>query len=269
MSSTPFPSLVPPAWPLRLARAGSWLTGAGIALALASGPAYRAGLASLRAALLALAFAALVVLGGTVLALLGFSVASVRRMRFNRTTSALAVAAGVLASAYLIGWVVRGRAAPPIHDISTDLTDPPAFVAVVALRAAAHAVNAPAYAPAERLPGGRTIEVAELQRAYYPDIRPLELPLDPPAVLQAAERAGQRLGWRIDAFVPAEGRLEATDGTLFFGFRDDIVVRVRSNEHGSRLDVRSESRVGLGDAGTNARRVRAFLRLVKRMSGAR
>ncbi|HYL02280.1 MAG TPA: DUF1499 domain-containing protein [Steroidobacteraceae bacterium] len=269
MSSTPFPSLGPPAWPLRLARAGSWLIGAGIALGLASGPAYRVGLTSLRAALLALAVAALLVFGATALALFGFSVASVRRIRFNRAASALTVAAGVLASAYLIGWVVRGRTAPPIHDVSTDLADPPAFVAVVALRGAAHAVNPPAYAPIERLRGGRIVEVADLQRAYYPDIRPLELALDPAAVLQAAERAAQRLGWRIDAYVPAEGRLEATDCTLFFGFRDDIVVRVRSSGHGARLDVRSESRVGLGDAGTNARRVRAFLGLVGRMSGTR
>jgi hypothetical protein len=262
MSTTPFPSLGPPAWPLRLARAGWWLIGAGVALGLASGPAYRLGLAGLHPALLALALAALVVLGGTLLALLGLGMASARRMRFNRTANALALVTALLASAYLVGWIARGRAAPPIHDVSTDLADPPAFVAAVPLRAAAHAVNPPAYAASERLPSGRIIQVAQLQRAYYPDIRTLELALGPAAALAAAERAARRLGWQIDAYVPAEGRLEATDHTLFFGFRDDIVVRVRPSVPGSRLDVRSESRVGLGDAGTNARRVRAFLKLL-------
>jgi uncharacterized protein (DUF1499 family) len=61
------------------------------------------------------------------------------------------------------------------------------------------------------------------------------------------------------AVVPDEGRLEATDTTFYFGFSDDIVVRVRPAAAGSRVDVRSESRVGLGDAGTNARRVVNYL----------
>lgn len=266
MTTTPFPPLGPPAWPLRLTRAGSWLIGAAVVLALLSGPAYRTGLANLRVALLALALGAVVLFAGTVLALVGLTVASARRMRFERIASTLAVLVGVVASAFLIGWIARGRSAPPIHDISTDLDDPPAFVAVLPLRAAAHAANSPVYASSERLPGGRIIQVADLQRARYPDIRSLELALEPAAALQAAEHAAGRLGWRIDAYVPAEGRLEATDHTVFFGFRDDIVVRVRPSGHGSRVDVRSESRVGLGDAGTNARRVRAFLRELSRRS---
>ena len=64
-------------------------------------------------------------------------------------------------------------------------------------------------------------------------------------------------------YVPAEGRLEATDTTLFFGFKDDVIVRLRVEGGGTRIDVRSKSRVGLGDAGTNAKRVRAFLARVE------
>jgi len=63
--------------------------------------------------------------------------------------------------------------------------------------------------------------------------------------------------------VPADGRLEATDTSAFFGFKDDVVVRVRASDAGSRLDVRSKSRVGLSDVGANARRVRAFLKLME------
>ena len=63
---------------------------------------------------------------------------------------------------------------------------------------------------------------------------------------------------------PEEGRIEATDTTRFFGFKDDIVVRIRPVNGGARVDVRSKSRVGLGDAGTNAKRVREFLERMRR-----
>ena len=102
----------------------------------------------------------------------------------------------------------------------------------------------------------------QLQRQHYPDIQPLSLRLAPAAALQAAQRAALRLGWQIDACVPADGRLEATDTSAFFGFKDDVVVRVRASDAGSRIDVRSKSRVGLGDLGANAHRVRAFLKLM-------
>ena len=111
-------------------------------------------------------------------------------------------------------------------------------------------------------PGGRSIDVPQLQRQHYPDIQPLRLALAPAAALQAAQRTAQRLGWQIDALVPADGRLEATDTSAFFGFKDDVVVRVRASDAGSRIDVRSKSRVGLSDVGANARRVRAFLKLM-------
>ena len=57
----------------------------------------------------------------------------------------------------------------------------------------------------------------------------------------------------------ADGRIEATDTTFWFGFKDDVVVRVQPADNGSRIDVRSESRVGKSDVGTNARRIRAYL----------
>ena len=72
-------------------------------------------------------------------------------------------------------------------------------------------------------------------------------------------RTAQALGWEIVAAVPAEGRIEATDTTLLFGFKDDVVIRVTGDGPGSRVDVRSASRVGRSDFGTNARRVRAYL----------
>lgn len=139
------------------------------------------------------------------------------------------------------------RSFPPIHDITTDLENPPAFLAVLALRA--DAPNPAAY-------GGP--EVAALQREAYPDIRPLTL-AEPPAMAFARSlEAAQNMGWKMVAVDRVAGRIEATATTFWFGFKDDVVIRIAPSGLGSRIDVRSVSRVGRGDAGTNAKRVRAF-----------
>jgi len=140
------------------------------------------------------------------------------------------------------------RNKPPIHDITTDTADPPPFVAIVPLRRDAR--NPVEY-------GGPA--VAAQQREAYPDIAPLSLPVPPAQAFERAERAARGQGWEIVAAVPAEGRIEATDTTRWFGFKDDVVIRVRPEGAGSRVDVRSVSRVGRGDVGTNARRIGQFL----------
>jgi uncharacterized protein (DUF1499 family) len=86
------------------------------------------------------------------------------------------------------------------------------------------------------------------------------LPAAPDRVFDRALSVARKLGWVVVAAVPAEGRIEATDTTRWFGFKDDVVVRVAPAAGGSRVDVRSVSRVGRSDLGTNARRIRAFLR---------
>jgi len=90
----------------------------------------------------------------------------------------------------------------------------------------------------------------------------LIISLPPDRAFARAQAAARALGWRIVAAAPAEGRLEASDTTWWFGFTDDIVVRVRATAQGSRIDVRSASRVGRSDLGVNARRIRAFLAAV-------
>jgi uncharacterized protein (DUF1499 family) len=141
------------------------------------------------------------------------------------------------------------QSVPPIHDISTDTDNPPAFVAVLDKRAGAS--NPATY-------GGP--EVAAQQHRAYPDIQPVRLS-DPPArAFERALAAARAQGWEIVAAVPAEGRIEATDTTRWFGFKDDIVVRVTPEGAGSRVDVRSLSRVGKSDVGKNASRIRGYLR---------
>jgi uncharacterized protein (DUF1499 family) len=137
---------------------------------------------------------------------------------------------------------------PPIHDITTYPDDPPRFVAVLPLRR--NAPNSADYAgPA----------LAAQQRAGYPDLAPARFTAPPAVVLERATQVARDLGWAVVATAPAEGRLEATDRTRWFGFRDDVVVRVRPDGAGSRVDVRSVSRVGRSDLGTNARRIERLL----------
>ena len=142
---------------------------------------------------------------------------------------------------------------PMIHDLTTDTADPPAFVAL--LEARRGAANPSDY-------GGP--QVAALQKAAYPDLATLRLKEPPAAAFDRALAAARRLGWAVAAAEPSEGRLEAVDTTFWFGFKDDVVVRVRPDGAGSKVDARSVSRVGRGDAGANARRLRAFLKELRR-----
>jgi uncharacterized protein (DUF1499 family) len=137
---------------------------------------------------------------------------------------------------------------PRIHDITTDTASPPRFVSVVPLRGGAP--NSVEY-------GGP--EIAAQQRQGYPDLQPLSLPVPPNQAFDRALATARKMGWEIVASDPTSGRIEATDTTFWFGFKDDVVIRVAPAEHGSRIDVRSLSRVGLSDVGTNAARIRKYL----------
>jgi uncharacterized protein (DUF1499 family) len=150
-------------------------------------------------------------------------------------------------------------AAPMLYDVSTDTAHPPVLLEVRQSREAEHAVNAADYV-ADYTVGTVAINAPEEQQRAYPDIRPVLLRMKPNEAFAAAEKAARGMGWQLVAVVPAEGRIEATDTTLYFGLKDDVAIRVRS-EHlgrGSVVDVRSSSRFGANDAGANARRIRAF-----------
>lgn len=145
-------------------------------------------------------------------------------------------------------WLRTARRVPPIHDITTDTERPPEFVALRDRRPGAK--NPVAY-------GGPA--VAAQQKAGYPDIAPAMLPMPPARAVAHAASVARALGWTVIAVDTAAGRVEASDRTPWFGFTDDVVVRVVAAGTGSRVDVRSLSRVGGSDVGTNARRIRTFL----------
>ncbi len=180
------------------------------------------------------------------LALLALSLPRARAGRVPTLLTALAVGAGV--AYFPWHWSQVGRSVPAINDITTDTENPPAFVAVMPLREGAPVSTT--------YPGSET---ATAQRRAYPDIQPLLLALPPAAAFARALDVAKSTGWEIDAADAATGRIEATATTPWFGFRDDVVVRVTPTTAGSRIDVRSVSRVGKSDLGVNASRVRAYL----------
>jgi len=104
---------------------------------------------------------------------------------------------------------------------------------------------------------------ARQQARAYPDIKPVMLPMPPREAFERAVKAAEAMGWEVVGRDAAAGTLEAVDSTKWFGFKDDIAVRVSAADSGSRVDVRSKSRVGRNDLGTNARRIRAYTERLK------
>lgn len=210
---------------------------------LASGPGYRMGIWHFRTGISLVRWSAYLGIAGLVLAIVGLAVP---RLRARIVLAALFVAGIVTAiTGY---WAQRASSVPRIHDISTDLDNPPPLVATLPFRNGAEntAVHGGAKLAAE-------------QRQGYPDLAPLTLAEPPDVAFARAQRVAKEMGWQIVAADRAAGRLEATDTTFWFAFRDDIVVRIAAAGSGSRVDVRSVSRVGRSDIGTNARRIREFL----------
>ena len=195
----------------------------------------------------------------------------------RRTGAGLLLAA--VASAIPIATVALSIGAPPIHDITTDADDPPRFDAIVAMRGGGS--NPLEY---------RGPELAATQRAAYPDIQPLQLAGDPDELADVAVAVAEALGWQVvavESFGAEELReaerngrrapepyrgvlIEATATTFWFGFKDDVAVRLRSAggaPGATTADVRSISRVGIGDLGANAARIREFLDRLEAAAG--
>jgi len=142
---------------------------------------------------------------------------------------------------------------PYIHDITTDIEDPPTFVIVGQIRTPDH--HSIEYE-------GR--EVTEEQVKAYPDLETLVLEKNLEEVFGIAERVLTEMGLAIVSADINEGRIEATATTFLFGFKDDMVIRFKSfNEDSIAIDVRSQSRVGKSDLGQNAKRIRQFMNALK------
>lgn len=215
-------------------------------LLLLAGPGTRFGWWEFGTGFLLMRWAFFAGLAGAALALVLLAIPKTRRGAGSVLGLALVIGIGT-------AWVPWNglqtvRSLPYIHDITTDTENPPEFVAVLPLRA--DAPNPPGYAGEE---------VAAQQREAYPEIRPLRLDLPPARAFEQALATARDQGWEIITAMPEDGRIEATATTFWFGFKDDVVIRIVPDNGGSLVDMRSKSRVGRSDVGANAARIRSFL----------
>lgn len=220
-------------------------------LAVGAGPAYRLELLTLGNAFSTLRYGAYTAIGAAVTGLIALIVATL----YRRPKPALVGGLVIVISAALVAvpWLhlQRAQQVPPIHDITTDIRNPPAFEALaVAREAAPNAVEYPGEATARQ------------QREAYPDIQPLQLNASLSTVLDAAQAEARDAGWEVVAV--SDDTIEATATTTWFGFKDDVVIRLSETQDGVRVDIRSASRVGRGDTGTNAARIRDYLEALAR-----
>lgn len=210
-----------------------------------------------------------------------------------------ALALGVVSFVWPYVLLRDARSVPPIHDITTNPAAPPQFTALAAERRAApngleYGGGGTGMGKAElgalshffASPAGKASPdhaaavkacaqwgpacLGAVQHAYFPDIRPLEAPNSTPSQAYAAALAmAKAMGWKIAVADAKNRHIEATATTMWFGFKDDVAINVSPSGSGSVVNIRSESRLGLSDIGTNAKRVRAYLsRLRKRLPGS-
>ena len=212
-----------------------------LAMLALSGPGLRFGLFDYRAGLTLFRVSAYVGIAAMVLGVVVLALPAARKRGIVLPLVALLL--GAVAFGVPFNFQQTASSVPRINDITTDMENPPQYM-----------TTARAY------PGD---EFARLQRAAYPDIAPVSLPMPPREAFERAVKAAEAMGWEVVGRDAAAGVLEAVDTTKWFGFKDDIAVRVSAAGNGSRIDVRSKSRVGRNDIGTNARRIRAYVERLK------
>lgn len=185
-------------------------------------------------------------LGGIVALLVGVtSVVQAVRGRGFTTGGGVALVAGVL----FVAVAANGHGGPTINDFTTDPDNPPAF---------RHAGTIPANVDRDM---GYPRDFAAIQGGCCADLKPAYLGGDQIAAFARAKLVAESMpAWEVTAVDPAAGTIEAVATTRLFGFHDDIVIRVASDPDGrARIDMRSKSRDGKGDMGTNAARIRIYM----------
>ena len=208
-------------------------------------PLYRFGVVELGTAFAGFKFG--LVVGIAALVLLAIQVLF-KRKTVSIASAAIAVIFSAIAIALPLGMMTTAKNVPPIHDISTDLVNPPEFVAIAPLRA--DAPNPVEYAGAE---------AAEQQRTAYPDLQTLTYSQSKSELVEASKQAIENLGWELVNTDADKGIVEATETTAWFGFKDDVIIRVTDNDSERLVDIRSKSRIGKSDLGKNAARIHSLI----------
>ncbi len=238
-------------WPLFAAWLGVILLLISAVLVGTAGPAYRAEWITLGTSFTWLRQGAQLAIGAAVLGLITLIVSGILRRWRPALVGVLVSAAVVAVIAMPMQMKRQAQSVPPIHDITTDTAHPPAFRALA---------DARKKAPNEvKYPGAET---ARQQKAAYPELKPITLDTSLSNAMKVAEATVQARGWDIAA--TTDNTIEATATTRWFGFKDDVVIRMTETAHGVRVDMRSASRIGKSDIGTNAERIQRFLEELKR-----
>lgn len=216
-----------------------------ILLVVLPGPLYKFGILELSPAFAAIRYGVYVGI-----AALGLLIVQVIFMRssVNWLFAGVSAVFALVAIAMPLSIMSKAKSVPPIHDISTDVVTPPEFNAIAKLRV--DAPNPVEYAGAE---------TAAQQLKAYPELTTLRYSENEKHVFRVAKDAVAALGWELVNYNVAEGVIEATDTTAWFGFKDDVVIRVNTKGDESVIDIRSKSRVGKSDLGKNAERIHLFL----------
>lgn len=209
------------------------------------GPLYKYGVVDLGTAFTGFKFGVFAGIAALILLVLQILF---KRKTVTLGSTIMALLLSTIAIAIPLSMLNKGRSVPPIHDISTDLVNPPEFVAIAPLRA--DAPNPVEYAG---------VEVATQQRAAYPELQTLHYPQSKSKLVEATKQAINNLGWQLVNIDADQGIIEATDRTMWFGFKDDVIVRITDNGSKRLVDIRSKSRVGGSDLGKNAERIHGFI----------
>ena len=246
------------------ARRLTWL-----ALALSIGGAAAALIAALgsgqgawhfRTGFTVLRYAFFAAIAGGLLALVALVLSHRARVPGFRTRNVLAFTVALLFVGFLGMQVYTARTVPAIHDVSTDLDELPQFRALSVREDNLEKI------PDMGRPELKALEPEDrwkaIHREAYGDLKPVRVPWTVAETIGKAQALADKRGWQIAYVDPARGRLEATETTRFFRFKDDVVVRARKapDGKGTLVDMRSISRVGGSDVGVNAKRVREFLK---------
>lgn len=175
---------------------------------------------------------------------------------------------GFVIAALLLGYpaylLLQASRLPAIRDVSTDIVDPPAFSQSRDVLLARNGW----------IPPNSSAETRSAQRSGYPGLVPITLDRTAEEAFEIAREAAQNLGWQmIETFPPGRrsgiGRLDAIDRSLILRLPDDITVRVRPLANGSRIDIRSVSRYGWNDLGSNARRITRYAAAIDEIAKSR
>jgi len=209
--------------------------------------------------------AVLAVLGSAImiacLAILCAGAATIAIWRTGRKGISLLLTGGLIATAllsyplYLAYQAVR---LPALHDVSTDVDDPPQF------SLSRHALMI----RKGFVPISESSSEAQKQLDAYPDVAPIILDLDAGDTYQLVLHAVAARHWKLVEAHPPGGRfgfghVDAIDHSRVLGFATDITIRIKPLAGQTRVDVRSVSRVGRHDFGSNARRITAFTEQLK------